>query len=591
MIRQTEDSVQSQFSSLSLQAFSSFASLADLHNSSVNAWEEKVHEALRLFEKLWSFQSEHREALFLAGVTPAHIGDIAMRNAQLHFGLYMHSGSPDRLITACTWAEGIVARGYFDHDQSQDSSKKKLRVYARFILALLFLDRREEVWNLLIEIEAMIAANASTQATSLVNEISSFLASDIAMPVPISPGSKLIFRPNLRCPSPNQDSPVFTKHVRRLRDALFVSHVGADQLKIAELSLDSYRMMVALEWRDVRLSSSPLPPPSSLTMSLSSDIATLCMPNRHHRHQSSPLNIISLLGNLIASLPPPTNVNLLTPSSKDSYRSPEPDLTLIHIVGKGHWGQINIPIPSSSSLSPSPPGIDGLSLDDSKPKAPSNQVKLPLGVFVSSPADAEPITSSWESLLSPDDIFPFTRRRLLLVVDSDASSAFLSPHFVRGCSSVAPMCLLSPSHRPSAFLAQASTGSIFTLGLTCPLMAFCLMMGEKKPIESAKLLIDLEAAIEHAETKIAEALSSPLSSPTSPWLAAWEDVLTRRLVVRFALLRSAFYLHQASRGRSDCQCICTPTLPSVAHPGSALLKDLIYSISKVIEGREKLFGL
>lgn len=597
----SQSDLQSQFGNLSLQAFTSFASLADLQSNpgGSNVWESKVHDTLKLFEKLWCFQTEHREALFRSGVTPRHIGDIAMRCAQLHFGLYMHSGSPDRLVTAQFWLEGIIARGYFDQDHpsssllhenpdSNDSGSttKRLRVYARFILALLFLDRREESWNLLLEVEAMMAASGANQdAAALVNEISNFLASDVGMPVPISPGSKLVFRPNLRCPRPHPDSPLFSNHVRRVRDAVFISHIDPGLLKIADLSLDSYRMMMALEWRDEKLSSSTSAP-GSLTMSPLRGAVGLAMPNRHQRHQTRSLQIISLLGSLLSSLPPPPGP--LTPTTS------QPDLTLIHIVGKGYWGQLNIPTAPTapSSLSSSPLTMDSLSLDESKVKAAtSNLVKLPLGVFVSSPSNSDTGTETSESLITPDDLFPFTRRRMLLIVDSDASSAFLSPQFVRGCSSLAPMSLLSPSHRPTAFLSSTPTGSIFTLGLTCPLMAFCLLMGEKKPIESAKVLLDLESAINKAESRIAEALVSPLSSPTSPWIAAWEDVLCRRLVVRFTLLRSAFHLHQASKGRSECQCICSPTLPSAVNPGSSLLKDIIYSISSIIEGREKLFGL
>ena len=62
------DEIQSSFSSLSIQAFTSFASLADLQNApGRNAWEVKVFESLRLFEKLWRLQTENREALFRSG--------------------------------------------------------------------------------------------------------------------------------------------------------------------------------------------------------------------------------------------------------------------------------------------------------------------------------------------------------------------------------------------------------------------------------------------------------------------------------------------------------------------------------------------
>ena len=621
------DEQSKYFSDLSLRALACFTSLADLEQAG-DAWAAKVHETLSLFSKLWKYQLDNREALIRSGVTPRSIGDIALRIAQLYFGLYMNSSSCQHLFAASTWLEGILARGYFNEDDQvqghvtlalsrqhgNESShqgsmtgsivKKRLRAYARFILALLFLDRREESWNLLLEIEALVAstlslptasdATLSREAIALVREISSFLSADIGMPVPISPGSQLIFRPNLRCPHPSSDNPLFSNHVQRLKDVVLVASLEG-QLKIAELSLDSYRMMLTLEWRDERFSRSSVSEAStSIDLTVVSDPSSrdLDVPNhapkRHQVHHQGPLSIIRLLSSLLS--PPPSPQIASNPSST----SKQPDILLLHLVGKGHWGNLHAPISiPSTSTSTLLPLIDSLSIDEAKPRVPlpaPNMVRLPLGVFVTPSYENPSSAHISDSLITPEDLFPFTRRRILLIVDSDASSAFLSPTFVRGCSSCPPMCLLAPSHRPSAFLSPAATGSLFTLGLTCPLMAFSLMMGEKRPIESAKILLNLEAEIEKAESMIAEALTGPLSSLNSPWAAAWEDVLTRRLLARFTLLRSALHLHAATKGRSDCQCICSPTLPSIVNPGSSLCKELVYSISSVIEGRQKLFG-
>lgn len=74
--------------------------------------------------------------------------------------------------------------------------------------------------------------------------------------------------------------------------------------------------------------------------------------------------------------------------------------------------------------------------------------------------------------LYPGDLYPFLRRPLFLIVDSDNSTAF--QHIPRFFGQPL-VVLMSPEECPPPFHDQQHKGSLFTLFLHCPLTAICLI--------------------------------------------------------------------------------------------------------------------
>lgn len=74
--------------------------------------------------------------------------------------------------------------------------------------------------------------------------------------------------------------------------------------------------------------------------------------------------------------------------------------------------------------------------------------------------------------LYPGDLYPFVRRPLFIIVDSDNSSAF--QHIPRYFGQPL-VILMSPEECPAPFHDQQNKGSLFTLFLHCPLTAICLI--------------------------------------------------------------------------------------------------------------------
>jgi hypothetical protein len=72
--------------------------------------------------------------------------------------------------------------------------------------------------------------------------------------------------------------------------------------------------------------------------------------------------------------------------------------------------------------------------------------------------------------LYPGDLLPFTRRPMMLIVESSNSEAFSSIPVLFGQPLV---CLLAPKHLPSTFQDTSRAGGLLTLFLHSPLVAFC----------------------------------------------------------------------------------------------------------------------
>ncbi|KAF4797735.1 Golgin subfamily A member 1 [Turdus rufiventris] len=76
--------------------------------------------------------------------------------------------------------------------------------------------------------------------------------------------------------------------------------------------------------------------------------------------------------------------------------------------------------------------------------------------------------------LHPGDLYPFTRKPLFIIVDSSNSVAYKNFTNLFGQPLV---CLLSPTAYPKALQDQSQRGSLFTLFLNNPLMAFLFVSG------------------------------------------------------------------------------------------------------------------
>ncbi|KAA8546770.1 hypothetical protein F0562_003199 [Nyssa sinensis] len=206
--------------------------------------------------RLWKYQQENRAKLVESGLQRWEIGEIASRIGQLYFGQYTRTSEARFLLESYIFYEAILNRGYFE-GSSKGSVKdravrfKELRFYARFLLVSLILNRLEMV-NVLVESFKVLVddSKATFRETNfkewkqVVQEIIRFMKADTAL---------MNVRPLRYCAmfdSYPASLPYLArfhaKKVLKFRDALLTSY-HRNEVKFAELTLDTFRMLQCLE--------------------------------------------------------------------------------------------------------------------------------------------------------------------------------------------------------------------------------------------------------------------------------------------------------------------------------------------------------
>ncbi|KAG4393484.1 hypothetical protein GLYMA_03G097700v4 [Glycine max] len=181
----------------------------------------------------------------------------------------------------------------------------------------------------------------------------------------------------------------------------------------------------------------------------------------------------------------------------------------------------------------------------------------------------------------PSDFVPFTRRPLLLVIDNDNSKAFKVIAEAEKGESVA--MLLSPSCSPAlSDCSHNSNGSLFTMFLTAPLQAFCMLLG------LSGTDIDLDT-FNKAEMLLSSSLNNwGLALATSDTLnPVWGQILgdpfIRRLLLRFIFCQAVLTLYAPVYNDNKFLPTCVPSLPTPVLPPS-------YSYQSVILNLASMFG-
>ncbi|ONI21973.1 hypothetical protein PRUPE_2G099200 [Prunus persica] len=181
----------------------------------------------------------------------------------------------------------------------------------------------------------------------------------------------------------------------------------------------------------------------------------------------------------------------------------------------------------------------------------------------------------------PSDLVPFTRRPLFLVIDSDNSEAFEAINGVQKGETPA-MLLSSSSSYPFASIGSSrqSSGSLFTIFLTAPLQAFCLLIG----ISGSDIDMDTYNKAEKLLSSSFSDWGSTLvtSDTIDPvWAQILSDPFLRRLLLRFLFCRAALSLYAPTFNKKEFIPKCIPCLPASVLPTTAACQTVILQIVNV----------
>ncbi|KAL0378950.1 UNVERIFIED_CONTAM: protein SCAI [Sesamum radiatum] len=252
-----EDLVPKTFRALVESAERKFARVRDapLHpyGGSGPQYGHFYHKVFKAYMRLWKYQQENRAKLMESGLQRWEIGEIASRIGQLYFNQYLRTSEARFLLEAYIFYEAIFHRKYFEGSAKDRGVRfKELRFYARFLMVSLILNRTEMVKLLVEKFKELVDdSKVNFRETNfkewklVVQEIVRFTKADPAF---------MNARP-LRYTAMFDSYPaslpyVARFHAKRLlkfRDALLTSY-RKNEVKFAELTLDTFRMLQCLEW-------------------------------------------------------------------------------------------------------------------------------------------------------------------------------------------------------------------------------------------------------------------------------------------------------------------------------------------------------
>ncbi|XP_064944149.1 uncharacterized protein LOC103969145 isoform X2 [Musa acuminata AAA Group] len=558
--------VLDRFHSLVEVADRKFARVRDLPPTARGALHLlHCRKAFKAYTRLWQFQQQRRRELVAGGLRRWEIGDIASRIGQLYYGQYQRTSEVRFLLEAYVFYEAIVSRGYFEAARASAAPDlklryKELRFQARFFIVALLLNRTDEATNF-------------KEWKQVAQEISRFLKADV---------SSKISRPlryNVLFDAHPSSFPYIARfhanRVLRLRDALLASY-RRNEIKFAELSLDTYRMVQCLEWE-----------PSGSSYQL---FRKEPYENGAFSDQSGASGLIDI--NLAADLmdpdlPPnprkaviyhPSVSQFLAVTATICEELSSDSILLIYISASGKTDcsvashkNVNGKSTDSSKANHAP---QASWKRDSSPSQPATDDKL---YSSTNPGSYLCLGAQGSNNLYPDDLVPFTRKPLFLIIDSDSSRAFKTIH---GAERGEASALLLSHEKPLSVSETdlTSSGSQFTYFLTAPLQAFCQLVG---------LSPDVEADIySNAESLLSSALAEwEVTLCTSKSLdRVWAQVLTdpflRRLILRFIFCRTVLSLFCSPSDSAVHLPECVPKLPESLSPESAVTQIHIHHLAE-----------
>ncbi|XP_061933334.1 protein SCAI isoform X3 [Apis cerana] len=442
-----ERKVVAEFCHLLEKSKQLFNGLRDLPQYGHKQWQGYFGRTFDIYTKLWKFQQQHRTVLDTKyGLKRWQIGEIASKIGQLYYHYYLRTSETSYLHEAYSFYAAIRGRAYYSRAAKEDRSDlmvKKLRYYARFIVVCLLLNRMKLVRELVQELDAQIADYTSTYEPEdqlewnlVLDEIKAFVKAESTVGVVHSDTNPVILTHRL---GPQTSPPIerTPPMCLSLQEILIVGNC-ADQVKFSELSMDMFRMLQTLE-REPR-------------------------DDPNHLHDASPAGRM------------PFRPGAYPGAENGAPRRDNPHKYLLY---KPTYSQVQVFLASGFKELPANGALLlYLSADGcfSTVKHPEEMGYDLGGVSTCSKRDPEhgkrPTGGKEPHCLYPGDLYPFTRKPLFVVVDSDNSFVFqqIPRYFGQPL-----MVLMSPQDTPPTLRDIRHSGSLFTLFLHAPLAAFCLI--------------------------------------------------------------------------------------------------------------------
>jgi len=447
-----EDKIVQEFSHLLEKSKQLFNGLRDLPQYGHKQWQPYFGRTFDVYTKLWKFQQQHRVLLDKKyGLKRWQIGEIASKIGQLYYHFYIRTSETSYLNEAFAFYSAIRTRAYYskvNREEKPDLMVKKLRYYARFIVVCLLLKKtkimRELVRELSRQIDEYVKAydpDDSLEWQLVLNEISTFIEVDNQLNIDRVPLTYSYRLTNTLIPTlPNGYEKIFENiQLYTLEEILIIGNYQ-DQIKFSELTLDMYRILQAVEKQ-------------TTDSTLSVDERTNVQSPAPTHYQQKDIHYDGDFQNR----PNPHKYLLYKPSFSQIYAftaSAFKELSahgtlMIYISADGYDTHLKSKIEQSYDFG-------GLKTNNRRdetndtPNSPSISANNTLAKKSSPSMSTNPTSGITKDshCIFPGDIYPFLRKPLFLIIDSNHSIAFQNLPNLFGQPLIS---LLSPIKLPTIF--------------------------------------------------------------------------------------------------------------------------------------------
>ncbi|KAG7235537.1 hypothetical protein INR49_002583 [Caranx melampygus] len=500
-----------------------FNGLRDLPQYGHKQWQSYFGRTFDVYTKLWKFQQQHRQVLDSRyGLKRWQIGEVASKIGQLYYHYYLRTSETSYLNEAFSFYSAIRQRSYYFQVNKEDRPElvvKKLRYYARYIVVCLLLNKMDLVKVLVKELSEEIEDYTQRFNTEdqlewnlVLQEVAAFVEAD---PVVVlnDNNSVVVISNRLQEGSvpPLEQGMVVGQLV--LADALIIGNCN-NQVKFSELTIDMFRMLQALEREPVNLATQ------------TSKQGTL-EPSEKPAKRENPHKYL---------LYKPTFSQLFTFLSASFKELPANSVLLVYLSATGVF-------PTGHSDYEGPYDFGGVLTNTNRDVVNGETVQK------RNQAQKE------MHCLHPGDLFPFTRKPLFVIVDSTNSTAYkrccyndfhsfgfeLSRIFVHHD---VRLCMSDPCLSPLTCPDQSQRGSLFTLFLYSPLLAFSSVCG----LNSVRrgLWDRAQEFLRKVYRDIGQMITRSRTIDQA-FLQFFGDEFLRLLLIRFVFCSAALRLHKLFR--------------------------------------------
>ncbi|XP_057289915.1 protein SCAI-like isoform X1 [Hydractinia symbiolongicarpus] len=503
-----DDNVGKEFQCLLNRSQELFDGLRDMPRFGIKHWQIYFLKTFEVFTKLWKFQQDNRATLEKTVSLQRHqIGDIASKIGQLYYHYYLHTSDPKYLLEAKEFYSAIHKRSYFkQHTRNIDLVVKYLRYLARYYVVALLLKDYDLLGEITKRLEAQVNSLSSEDSStktdwSIVSkEAKLFSQVDYIVLVSDKDGGSVDINQRLeqeKCIKSSQRS-------MKLKNAIIIG-ACEKQVKFSELTVDMYRALQLIEYQ-----------PNFKIASKSherEEISQCQNPSKHLLYKPSFSQIYAFLSAVFKDLAAESILLIYISGDSDNIE---------------HVGDDKLMYSSGIVTTPS---SDMGSMLKKLPKNMSNPC-----------------------CFYPEDIIPFTRKPLFLIVDAVNSVAYQS---IPNVFNQPLLCLMSPCKLPDT-LQSKKHGSLFTLFLLDSLLAICKLCNITKLTE--EVWIKAKKLVERIALQSVEILLQETNDQVDAFDKYMGDDFLRNIISNYLLCWMVLRLYKKSEGPS-CLPSCTPTIP------------------------------